>query len=236
MQRLAKRGAKNFEFRQRVPLEALDDHQIGRARVSPVFRRATARARRATRERCAQRRLETITTSVAPASRCSHESLPGRSISNAWCACLTVATLMPRRLSSGTTRVISVVLPAPLQPARPITRMDLSRANRGFKFWRNSIAAMIRTIAISATLAAWWKKPSTCGASNARCRRFRPARRSPECSAGRYVVRRVHRSARRPSTSQPWSDRPATSWKKAPRGEARRRSASAKRRRPNEAA
>ena len=40
-----------------------------------------------------------------------------------WWACLIVETLKPRRLSSGMSFTISVVLPAPLHPAKPITRM-----------------------------------------------------------------------------------------------------------------
>src|SRR5580704_16409769 len=85
----------------------------------------------------AQRRLDTIATSLAPACRCSQESLPGWSVSNSWCACLTVATFRPRLTSTGITLVTSVVLPEPLQPARPIMRMPAlygvhaERANTG---------------------------------------------------------------------------------------------------------
>src|SRR5258708_15763677 len=63
----------------------------------------------------AQRRLETIATSLAPACRCSQESLPGWSVSKSWCACLTVATFRPRLINTGITLVTSVVLPEPLQ-------------------------------------------------------------------------------------------------------------------------
>src|ERR1700677_3910803 len=73
----------------------------------------------------AQGRPDATTTSLAPASRCSHESLPGRSMSNSWCACLIVATLRPRPTRTGMTLVISVVLPEPLQPARPMMRIGM---------------------------------------------------------------------------------------------------------------
>src|SRR5579862_5139012 len=83
----------------------------------------------------AHRRLEATTTSEAPASRCCQESLPGRSISKAWCACLMVETFKPRATSTGITLVINVVLPEPLQPARPMTRIDIFEARPGLKFW-----------------------------------------------------------------------------------------------------
>ena len=50
-QRLADRGAIDFELGMRVPLETLDDHQIDRRSASPARRRAAARARRPVRER-----------------------------------------------------------------------------------------------------------------------------------------------------------------------------------------
>ena len=49
----------------------------------------------------AQRRAEPTSTCRAPASRCSQESLPGRSTSKAWCACFTVETLTPRAVEEG---------------------------------------------------------------------------------------------------------------------------------------
>jgi hypothetical protein len=71
----------------------------------------------------AQRRAEATMTSLAPASRWRHESLPGRSISNSWWACLIVDTVRPRAARSGMSAVNSVVLPLPLQPARPKMRI-----------------------------------------------------------------------------------------------------------------
>ena len=55
-------------------------------------------------------------TSLAPAWRCSCESLPGRSTWKAWWACLRVATLRPRATSTGISLTSRVVLPDPLQP------------------------------------------------------------------------------------------------------------------------
>src|SRR6516164_4764817 len=80
----------------------------------------------ASRSSCtmAQRRNEPTTTSVAPAMRWVWESLPGRSMSNEWWACLTVDTVSPRATMRGITLANSVVLPEPLQPARPIMRMQ----------------------------------------------------------------------------------------------------------------
>src|SRR5215472_14664741 len=51
------------------------------------------------------------------------ESLPGWSTSKAWWACLSVDTLSPRATIRGMTLARSVVLPEPLQPARPMMRM-----------------------------------------------------------------------------------------------------------------
>src|SRR6266566_3527885 len=44
-------------------------------------------------------------------------------MSKAWWACLTVDTVTPRETSSGISKVIRVVLPLPLQPARPKIRI-----------------------------------------------------------------------------------------------------------------
>jgi hypothetical protein len=44
-------------------------------------------------------------------------------MSKEWWACFIVDTVMPRETSSGISAVISVVLPLPLQPARPKIRI-----------------------------------------------------------------------------------------------------------------
>src|SRR5690606_27925797 len=78
----------------------------------------------------AQRRRDATSTSRAPACRCRKESLPGLSTSKAWCACLMVETLSPRATRTGMRRVRRVVLPEPLQPARPMTRIEKSIRTR----------------------------------------------------------------------------------------------------------
>ena len=86
----------------------------------------------ASRNSCssAQRRSEATMTSHAPAWRCRHESLPGRSTWKAWWACLTVDTVIPHDSNSGMSAVINVVLPLPLQPARPKIRIAKQRGSR----------------------------------------------------------------------------------------------------------
>src|ERR1700722_16924528 len=74
----------------------------------------------------AQRRVEETRTSTAPDCRCTQESLPGMSTSNSWWACLITETRRPSAMKYGISRVSSVVLPAPLHPARPITFMSFS--------------------------------------------------------------------------------------------------------------
>src|SRR6476659_1487553 len=71
----------------------------------------------------AHRLAEPTRTSVAPAMRWVCESFPGWSMSNAWWACFTVDTVSPRATKRGMTWARSVVLPEPLQPARPMMRM-----------------------------------------------------------------------------------------------------------------
>src|SRR6516162_9355543 len=71
----------------------------------------------------AQRFAELTRTSLAPTMRWVWESLPGWSTSKAWWACLSVDTLSPRTTRRGMTLARSVVLPEPLQPARPMMRM-----------------------------------------------------------------------------------------------------------------
>jgi hypothetical protein len=44
-------------------------------------------------------------------------------MSKEWWACFIVDTVMPRETSSGISAVINVVLPLPLQPARPKIRI-----------------------------------------------------------------------------------------------------------------
>src|SRR5262249_50392056 len=73
--------------------------------------------------RIAHRLADEMITSVAPAARWKNESLPGWSRSKPWWACLSVDTLMPRAMRHGISLVTRVVLPEPLQPARPIMRM-----------------------------------------------------------------------------------------------------------------
>src|SRR6266851_725548 len=69
----------------------------------------------------AHRWPEETSTSAAPDCRCTQESLPGTSTSKLWWACLMTETRRPWPRRWGMTRVNSVVLPAPLHPARPIT-------------------------------------------------------------------------------------------------------------------
>src|SRR5258707_10682216 len=70
----------------------------------------------------AHRLAEDTSTSVAPDCRCTQESLPGTSTSKLWWACLITETRRPSlRRKCGIIRASSVVLPAPLHPARPIT-------------------------------------------------------------------------------------------------------------------
>src|ERR1700730_15347874 len=78
----------------------------------------------------AQRRVEDTSTSVAPDWRCTQESLPGTSTSNSWWACLITETRRPSLSKCGITRFKSVVLPAPLHPASPISFISFSAANR----------------------------------------------------------------------------------------------------------
>src|SRR5512134_2581786 len=67
----------------------------------------------------AQRLPETTATCAAPARRWRALSVSPSSIWNSWWACLTVATLSPRRVNSSTRRTVSVVLPDFFQPAMP---------------------------------------------------------------------------------------------------------------------
>src|SRR5581483_10719403 len=76
----------------------------------------------------AQRLVEDTSTSVAPAWRCTHESLPGTSTSNSWWACLITETRRPSLSRCGIVRFSKVVLPAPLHPARPITFIAVSKS------------------------------------------------------------------------------------------------------------
>ena len=66
---------------------------------------------------------QTVTdaTSEAPALRWRKLSRPSWSMSKEWWACLTVEMRWPRRVSSVTSRSTSVVLPAFLNPATPMT-------------------------------------------------------------------------------------------------------------------
>src|SRR5204863_7416928 len=79
----------------------------------------------------AQRLPEDTSTSVAPDGRCTQESLPGTSTSKLWWACLITETPRPWPSKCGMTRASSVVLPAPLHPARPITFILILRAAGG---------------------------------------------------------------------------------------------------------
>src|SRR5712672_3150883 len=78
----------------------------------------------------AHRLAEDTSTSVAPDCRCTQESLPGTSTSKLWWACLTTETRRPSLRKCGIMRVSSVVLPAPLHPASPITLMSFSGGTR----------------------------------------------------------------------------------------------------------
>jgi len=60
---------------------------------------------------------------IASARRWAWESLPGRSMSKAWWACLRVETRSPQFRRRGMSLTSRVVFPAPLHPASPITRM-----------------------------------------------------------------------------------------------------------------
>src|SRR5260370_6548265 len=76
----------------------------------------------------AHRLPEETSTSVAPDCRCTQESLPGTSTSKLWWACLITETRRPLPSQCGMTRASSVVFPAPLHPARPITFISFSEA------------------------------------------------------------------------------------------------------------
>ena len=128
--RLVIGGAKDLDLRVRIALEALDhdkvdgfeqaqklgQRRLGRAAQFPHRARSGWRKRPAPRERLRR--------------DAAWESLPGWSRSKLWWACLIVETLKPLRLSSGMSLTISVVLPAPLHPAKPITRMGWSSHSR----------------------------------------------------------------------------------------------------------
>src|SRR5262245_29755746 len=92
----------------------------------------------------AQRLADEITTSVAPEARWKNESLPGWSRSKPWWACLSVDTLIPRAIRRGISLVINVVLPEPLQPARPIMRMAPYSKTPGVEAGRFELGAYQR--------------------------------------------------------------------------------------------
>ena len=81
----------------------------------------------------AQRAAEETTDSTAPAARWRWLSLPGRSTSKPSWACLTVETVKPRPVSTGSSRVTSVVFPLPF-PARnpddPLRRAHAANVRR----------------------------------------------------------------------------------------------------------
>ena len=120
--------AANFDLVDGQGLEPLHQHQIDGA-MRPTSSSRVGAAPSASSCISAQRSPETTRTSVAPASRWRKESLPAVSISKPWWACLTVEALTPRLRSSGTSRVIRVVLLLAWRPTIP--RICISFPERG---------------------------------------------------------------------------------------------------------
>ena len=106
-----------------LALEALHQNEVHGD--LPCANSAGATGSASPRSSCttAHRFADPTSTSVAPAIRWLCESFPGRSMSKLWCACLTVDTFSPRATMRGMTLARRVVLPEPLQPARPMMRM-----------------------------------------------------------------------------------------------------------------
>ena len=121
-QRFADGGAVDFELGMRMALEAFDDHKIDRA----DFRKHVG-------ERRLGLRAQFVHQSPAPARDDRNLGGAGRAVQQGILAGLVDIELMMRVLDGrdlepaphqhGITFVTSVVLPEPLQPARPMMRM-----------------------------------------------------------------------------------------------------------------
>ena len=126
---LAESGARvlgvqpaRLDLAMALALVAFDQHEVARRQPRQDVRRASARPRRAIRASAPSAGPTRSATSVAPAWRWRKLSAPSRSMSKSWCACLTVETRQPRRVSSVTSFSVSVVLPEFFQPVMPKTR------------------------------------------------------------------------------------------------------------------
>ena len=88
-----------------------------------------------------------MATCAAPARRWRALSVSPSSIWKSWWACLTVATLRPRRVNSAIRRTTSVVLPDFFQPAMPMTGVLPARCLRSsFRGLRQHGAQLVQLL------------------------------------------------------------------------------------------